>query len=159
MRKCKLYLDTSVISYLYQPDRGENFNFTWMFWDSLKSYKYDLFVSDAVLEEISKCSEEKANSLTSILLEKYIVVLPIDEETIELANLIIENGILPKKSFFDAKHIAAALIENCDYLVSWNMKHLANIETNNQIRKLTISEHYPELQIVPPIMLLKEELL
>jgi hypothetical protein len=71
-----------------------------------------------------------------------------------IADNIIERKILTKKSIEDCRHIAAAVVGECDYLLSWNMKHLCNIFTNNGVRHITMEYGYKELQIIPPSMLL-----
>ncbi len=45
-----------------------------------------------------------------------------------LATLYLQKKIIPEKKIFDALHIAMSVINNIDYLVSWNYKHLANVE-------------------------------
>jgi predicted nucleic acid-binding protein len=45
MRKFKVYLDTSTISYLSQDDAPEKMQETLEFWDDVKSGVYDVFIS------------------------------------------------------------------------------------------------------------------
>jgi hypothetical protein len=54
----------------------------------------------------------------------------------------------------DSLHIAAALVGGCDYLATWNMKHLANIKTNQGVRVISAINNYKELRIEPPVMFL-----
>ena len=43
--KIKVYLDTSVISYLEQSDAPEQMRITREIWETLKSGRYDIYIS------------------------------------------------------------------------------------------------------------------
>jgi predicted nucleic acid-binding protein len=60
MKKLKVYLDTSVISYLYQLDSPERMRDTLELWQLFKDGVYDVYISDIVLKEIGGCNEEKS---------------------------------------------------------------------------------------------------
>jgi hypothetical protein len=79
--------------------------------------------------------------------------IPVTNEVFQLAELIIERRILPRRCFNDCVHIAAAIVANCDFLATWNIKHLANFKTNGSIRTLSLGEKEVPLQIIPPSML------
>lgn len=57
MRKTKLYLDTSVPSFLFADDSPEKREVTIQFWDILKQGLYNIVISDVLLTEISKCEK------------------------------------------------------------------------------------------------------
>jgi len=54
MKKLKLYLDTSVISHLHQPDALEKQEDTRKLWELIKAGEYDIFLSPVVLFEVGK---------------------------------------------------------------------------------------------------------
>jgi len=43
----------------------------------------------------------------------------------ELARALINSGALPPKALADALHVAAAAVNGVEYLVTWNLRHLA----------------------------------
>ena len=57
-------------------------------------------------------------------------VLPITEDIVKLAEKFLAAAAVPRTSFDDAVHIAAATVHRMDYLVTWNCKHIANVYTN-----------------------------
>ncbi|MDO4963848.1 MAG: twitching motility protein PilT [bacterium] len=63
MRKLRIYLDTSVISYLDQQDSPEKMRQTQELWKILKMGKYEIVISSLVIEEIDKCEEYKKDLL------------------------------------------------------------------------------------------------
>ena len=155
--KLKVYLDTSVISYLDQTDAPEKMLETRQLWDLLKRGKYDVYISDIVLEELAACNEEKQILFGQHLQEIQYTVIDTSEKTIELAEKIINFGVLKQKSYEDCQHIAAAILAGCDLITSWNFKHIVNVRTIKGIKIITTAEGYKDLMIYPPTALLEEE--
>lgn len=73
----------------------------------------------------------------------------------ELAQKIIDMGILKPKSFDDCQHIAAAVVYNCDCIISCNFKYIVNIKTIRGVRAITNLEGYKDIDIVNPSVLLE----
>ena len=157
MAKLKVYLDTSVISYLYQLDAQERMEDTLEVWEMFRNKKYDVYISNIVLNEISGCNEEKLNILLEYLNEIEYTVVETDENTVELAEKFIDFGILRQKSFDDCQHIAAAILAGCDIIISWNFKHIVNVKTVRGVKVITTLEGYKDLMIYPPSVLLESE--
>lgn len=157
MAKLKVYLDTSVISYLYQLDAPERMEDTLEVWEMFRNKKYDVYISNIVLNEISGCNEEKLNILLEYLNEIEYTVVETDENTVELAEKFIDFGILRQKSFDDCQHIAAAILAGCDIIISWNFKHIVNVKTVRGVKVITTLEGYKDLMIYPPSVLLESE--
>ena len=66
-------------------------------------------------------------------------------------------GILTDKSFDDCTHIAVAIENECDIIVSWNFKHMVNIKTINGVRAITILKNQKNINILNPLTLLEME--
>jgi len=155
MKKLKIYLDTSVISYLHQPDAPDKMSDTLALWEEIKAGEYQAVISEVTTMELMDCTEPKRSIMADYLNEVAFEVLAINREINDLAQEIIRRGILTPKSIDDCTHIAAAIINNCDIIVSWNFKHLVNIRTINGIREITVSNHYKSIDIYTPSVLLK----
>ena len=67
MRKKKIYLDTSVVSYLRQEDAPNEMRQTQELWGLLKTGKYDVYISEVVVNELSKCFEPRRSELLELL--------------------------------------------------------------------------------------------
>ncbi len=157
MRRLKVYLDTSVISYLDQSDAPERMKDTLELWKDFINGKYDIYLSQVTLDEIEKCSEGKRNKLYDYLSDIEYTKLEINAEIVELAQKIIDMGILRPKSFDDCQHIAAAVVNACDCIISWNFKHIVNIKTIRGVRAITNLEGYKGIDIINPSVLLESE--
>ena len=55
MRKPKIYIETSVISHLYAPDRPDWMEDTLKLWEQVKAGKYEACTSYLMILEISRC--------------------------------------------------------------------------------------------------------
>lgn len=64
MRKLKVYLDTSVISYLHQDDAPDKMRDTLSLWETFRQDRYEVYLSDIVLDEISSCKPEISDNFT-----------------------------------------------------------------------------------------------
>lgn len=157
MRKLKVYLDTSVISYLKQEDAPERMKDTLELWKDFVKGKYDIYLSQVTIDEIGKCSEPKRSLLYDYLSDIDYTKLEINEEILELAQKIIDMGILRPKSFDDCQHIAAAVVNGCDCIISWNFKHIVNIKTIRGVRAIANLEGYKGIDIINPSVLLESE--
>jgi predicted nucleic acid-binding protein len=154
-RTPKIYLDTSAISHLDQPGKPSEYEYTRLFWRDIN--RYDVYISEVVVRELSKCDDEKAAKLFGFVSDIEYTLLDKSDEIYALADRIIQRKVLPPKSIEDARHIAHALTVECDYLLTWNMNHLANVETNEGVRLLTFDLMRKPILIIPPSMLVKKE--
>ena len=157
MNKIKVYLDTSVISYLDQMDAPERMKETRDVWKLFKTGQYEIYISDIVVFEIGKCSVEKQKILLGYLDQIEYTIIETDEDTVNLAEKFIDFGFLKRKSYDDCRHIAAAIMAGCDFIISWNFKHIVNVKTIRGIKAVTTYEGYKDLMIYPPSALLEEE--
>ena len=156
MKKLKIYLDTSVVSHLFADDTPDKMEDTNKLWDDFKADKYDIFISAITAEELQKCSEPKRSKMVERLGEIVFLVLEETDEISNLANEYLSSGVLTNKSVDDCLHIAYAVVTNCDIIVSWNFKHLVNYRTINKVKVVNAVNHYKEISIISPTMLLEE---
>ena len=151
MKKLKLYLDTSVLNFYYADSSPKEKDATQELFREIKSKIYEAFISSIVIEEISKASEAKQKALVS-LIEKYnLMPLEIDEEIENLAKLYIQNRIIPQKYEADAVHIAVAVINDLDVIVSWNFEHIVKLKTKLSVNGINKMEGYKEIEIYSPM--------
>lgn len=156
-RKLKVYLDTSVISYLKQDDAPDETKITLRLWEKFKTGIYGIYLSQVDFTEMDKCEEPKLSFLKEKINEIDFEILEVKPSTQALAKEIINMGILTDKSFDDCTHIAVAIENECDIIVSWNFKHMVNIKTINGVRAITILKNQKNINILNPLTLLEME--
>ncbi|MDN5869556.1 MAG: type II toxin-antitoxin system VapC family toxin [Nitrococcus sp.] len=154
--KPKLYVETSVISYLTsRPSRdivtAARQELTRQWWSDKRS-GYDLYISGFVISEaLPGDSNAAAQRLEAI---DAIPAIELSETAARLAEALLRAGPLPEKAVLDALHIAAAVSGGVDYLLTWNFKHLANATIRAEIERRCRSRGYE-----PPIICTPEELM
>ncbi|MCM1025253.1 MAG: PIN domain-containing protein [Roseburia sp.] len=157
MGKLRVYLDTSVISHLLQEDVPEKMADTRQLWEMFRTEKYEVYLSTVTLEELKECSEPKQSQLFDYLGLIDYTLVQIDNNVADIAQQIIEMGILTKKSYDDCQHIGAAIVSECDCIISWNFKHIVNIKTIRGIRAITNLKGHKPIEILNPSVLLESE--
>ncbi len=68
----------------------------------------------------------------------------------ELAEQSLIHGGVPRKAAEGATHIAVAVINGVDFLVTWNLKHLANVDQRSRIERVCQAMGYTPVVIYTP---------
>jgi len=156
----KIYLDTSVINFLFASDAPEKKEITLEFFDRyIKMALYETFVSQFVEDEINQTEDvAKKEQLLSVIGNYNLNYLPIRNDEIEkLVSAYLKEQIVPQNKLLDALHVAISTINNIDFLVSWNFRHLANISKEAKfIAVNTKHNYYHPLRIITPYQLMYE---
>ena len=85
---------------------------------------------------------------------EFVTLLDATSEAAELAQHLIESGAFPKTAAEDAAHIAIAVTNGVEYLVTWNCRHIANATKRSQIERVCRNAGYE-----PPIICTPDELM
>ena len=158
----KIYLDTSVISFLYADDPPEKQEITIDFFDNfIKTGIYQAIISEFVLQEIENTGNEKLREkLKAAVIDYPIEIISVnkEDEIQRMALAYISDGVIPPKKLLDALHVAVCTIKSINFLVSWNYKHLANINRERRILSVNLENNYINpLRIITPIELINYE--
>lgn len=150
-KKIRIYLDTSVISALFDEKNPERQDLTKRFFEKVESF--DVYISEVVLAEIDDTKDvELKDKLKDTALS--FKILSIDEETRELANEYVKHGAIPAAYSEDALHIAISTLNGIDYLLSWNFKHIVKVKTRKIVNIVNLSFSCPDLKIATPAELI-----
>ncbi len=154
----RVYLETSVVSYLAAlPSRdvviAGNQQVTRDWW--ARRNRFELFVSDAVLEEARRGDGDAARRRLGFL--DGVPVLAIHPDAERLAGSFLSAAALPSKAAIDAVHVGLAAVHGMDFLVTWNCTHIANAIIRPQLEVLCWRAGYRPPVICTPFELLDEE--
>jgi len=152
MKKLRIYLETSAISYLDQPERGDMSVDSHRLWEKIKAGEFETVISDVAVAEIAKCDEHKRNTLFGYLAQIEYTTLEVvsNDKALKIASRFVDLGILKRTSNDDCQHIAAAIISGCDVIVSWNFNHIVNLKTISGVKAVTALEGYADVLICTP---------
>lgn len=130
-----VYIETSIISYLCARDSRvadvmARQQATRLWWAQRNFFR--CFVSNAVIEECRAGDPAAAQKRIDAL--HGLQVLEIDEQSESLANLLLEQKIVPGKARQDAVHIAIATLHQMHFLLTWNCRHMANADVMRKLK-------------------------
>jgi hypothetical protein len=156
MAKPKVYLESSVISF-YANRRSKDLvvaayqEISADWWEN-ELHKYQPYVSQFVLEEISRGDSRAAQNRMDAI--KTFPLLELPEEVFDLAQRYLKEIQIPRKAQLDAFHISAAVVNGMGYILSWNFHHIANVFVKQKIQRINES-----LGVETPIICTPEELI
>ena len=152
MRKLRIYLDTSVISMIDAPHLSDKEAVSIEFFRMMeeKPDEYEVIISPVSLEEIDNAPDDINERSLAILKSVRAIEIPKRKEAEFLAQLYVEADVLSVKHINDLRHVAYAVSARCDYIASWNMKHLVRAWTIERVNAVNYEYHYPMIQIVTP---------
>jgi len=158
MRYLKLYLETSVWNFYFADDAPEKKEVTRRFFDNLASSPYTVYASETVFEEVARATEEKKHTLAELISRHEPTILELDSEVSELADEYIRNGALPPRALYDALHVAYASVHELDFVVSWNLRHIANVRRQEKVQGVNLLNGYTKLiQLITPMEVSEHE--
>jgi predicted nucleic acid-binding protein len=155
-----VYLETSVISYLTaRPSRdivlAGHQQTTRDWWQTRRSL-FEVCISELVLQEASGGDRQAAEDRLSVVND--LELLEITPEALQLADRLVAEAALPQKAVADALHIAIAVSNGIDFLLTWNCKHIANAFMRSKIEAICRKNGYEPSIICTPEELLEDEL-
>ena len=142
----RIYIDTSVIGGYFD----EEFEFyTKLFFEKVEQGKFKVILSDILATELKGAPEEVLTFYQSIP-KTQIEYVDQTEDSIQLGEDYINEGVVGKTSLTDCRHIALATLVNSDILVSWNFKHIVNITRIRGYNSVNIKKGHRVLEIRTP---------
>ena len=90
------------------------------------------------------------NKLLEAVVRLPVENLSITDEAVDLAGRYVRDGVIPARYRDDAVHVALAVLNNLDVVVTWNMKHLANVRRIEGINRTNLAVRLPLIRIHTP---------
>jgi hypothetical protein len=145
----RVYLETSFVSAcvtdrtdvrsLYRREAS-------LEWWAEQSSRHSLFISAEVMDELANPAHRRARE--SLEFVAAVPLLPIDEGVHGLAKILVRETAMPGPAKGDAIHVAVACIHGMEYMLSWNVRHLANPNKIEHLRRVCL-----RVGVVPPRIL------
>lgn len=146
MKKQRIYFDTSVFGGYFDKEFQE---FTRPLFERINNGEFKVLLS-AVLQRELEPAPEKIVGLITNLKSDFTEFLDEDDDAVDLATEYITEKVVGQTSYADCLHIALATINRADLLVSWNFKHIVNIERIRGYNSINIKNGYKQLEIRSP---------
>lgn len=149
----RVYIDTSVVGGCFDDEYKEESN---RLWNEFKMEQKRAVVSDLLQLELEEAPEQVRELLRELPPDS-IEYVSLDQESLALAHAYLQDGAVAESSLSDARHIAIATIARADVLVSWNFKHIVNLNRIRRFNAVNLKMGYPAIEIRSPREVLNED--
>lgn len=156
--KPRLYLETTVPSYLVAR-RSRDLRLaadqeTTEEWWRTRRPDFELFISEAVLEEIGRGDAGFAAARLAAV--RGLPVLGESPLAARVAKRLLTERVIPPTAADDAIHLGLAAAHQMDFLLTWNCRHLNNPVLARRIERICADCRVACPVICTPAELLKE---
>lgn len=145
MKKLRIYIDTSVIGGYFDDEFSDD---TKLLFEEFKKGTYKLVISDLTERELINAPENVKTLLTDLNIEFDLIY--VTQESIDLATDYLNEKVVGQTSADDCIHIATATIFKLDLLISWNFKHIVNVQRIRGYNSINLKNGYSTLEIRSP---------
>lgn len=136
MRK-RAYIETTIPSFYFETRSDVEIvarrEWTRTWWRRAGQH-YELVTSAAVIEELRR-GDFPAREECLRLMEPLDLIL-VEPAIAEIVEAYVQRKVMPKDPIGDALHLALASYHRCDFLLTWNCRHLANANKFEHIRRV-----------------------
>ena len=151
MRIPKIYIETTLFNCYFDRDRDAH-SATIELFREIEAGKYQAYTSSYVIDELEETKEESKRSNMLTLITKYnIKVLDYSDEAQDLADIYVNEGVIPEKYSYDGLHIACASVNDLEFIFSLNFQHINKLKTKTMTSNINIREGYKPIAIVSPM--------
>lgn len=155
----RIYIETTVVSFYFnarpEPEMVARQNWTRRWLDAALLASDELVTSVAVETELNAGDFPRKSNM--IELASRFPLLDINDAVTEAVEAYIANHVMPNDPAGDAFHLAAASFHRCDFLVTWNCRHIANANKYGHIRRVNGMLGLGNPALVTPLELLNED--
>jgi predicted nucleic acid-binding protein len=144
--KQRIYIDTSVFGGYFDEEFAEH---TIPLFDRLKNKEFTLLFSSVTQDELEN-APDKVKELVKNIKTDSTEFLDTTDEAVDLATEYITEKVVGQTSYADCLHIALATIYRADFLVSWNFKHIVNVQRIRGYNSINIKNGYRQIEIRSP---------
>lgn len=144
--KQRIYIDTSVFGGYFDEEFSEH---TIPLFDRLKNNEFTLLFSTVTQDELENAPDKVKELVKGIKIDS-TEFLDITDEAVDLATEYITEKVVGQTSYADCLHIALATINRADFLVSWNFKHIVNVQRIRGYNSINIRNGYRQIEIRSP---------
>lgn len=152
-----VYWDTNVFSFYFDTRSTYKLyrDFTRDWW---QKRRHDFYVCTSVVAQYELEDGNYAHQNEALDFMKKVAIFPINDEIEEIAAYYIERYLAPKEKIEllrgDALHMAVCAFYKIDYLLTWNQKHLANVNKLRQLRLMNAKLGLATPEIITPAQLI-----
>ncbi|MDD2715413.1 MAG: type II toxin-antitoxin system VapC family toxin [Candidatus Wallbacteria bacterium] len=141
----RLYIDTSVFGGVFDVEFQK---ISRAFFDQAAKNTFILTTSELVRQEIQAAPKEVIAFFDNMLGACELV--DVTREAYELQQAYFKAGILSRRHFDDALHVAICTSSGCNGIISWNLKHIVHYQKIPKYNAVNVLKGYQAIFIHSP---------
>ena len=146
MKQQRIYIDTSIVGGFFDTEFEKE---TKLLFKRLENREIVFVISEVLTDELED-APQRVRTLLDNYSDDYLEKVPLTEEAKELAGKYITENVVGITSLDDCRHIATATINKVDVLVSWNFKHIVNLDRIKGYNGVNLKMGYSTIEIRNP---------
>ena len=154
----RVYIETTIPSFYFETrsdaDMVARREWTRRWWEDA-SARYELVTSVAVVDELTRGAFAAREDCLRLI--ELLPLVPIEPAVAEIVETYVARKVMPSDPIGDALHLAVASHHRCDFLLTWNCRHLANANKFEHIRRVNAVLGLFVPALVTPLELLGDD--
>lgn len=150
-------METTIPSFYYETRSAHDMvarrEWTRAWWERAKD-RDELVTSAPVLDELKQGAFSTKEECLRLL--EPLPLLPVEHAVLDIMQAYLAHQLMPRDPAGDALHLAMASHHRCDFLVTWNCRHLANANKFDHIRRVNALLGLFVPSLVTPLELLED---
>ncbi len=153
-----MYVETTIPGFYHETRTASNIvarrEWTRRWWADART-RDELVTSKAVLDELQRGPTNRREAWLDLVRD--LPLLPIEPAVMEVVAAYGRHKLMPLDPYGDALHVALASFHPCDFLVTWNCRHIANARKFGHLRRVNAMLGLATPSLVTPLELLGED--
>jgi hypothetical protein len=135
-----------MFNYYFDIDRSGHADCVRLF-EAIGMGLYEGYTSEYAEIELRRAANPKGRDMLTLIDVYGIMRLGAEDEAYRLADLYVNEGIIPSRFRFDGAHIAIASIHGLDCVCSYNFRHINRVRTKIMTARVNKAEGYGSVVI------------
>jgi len=153
MRTLRVYVDTSVFGGVFDDEFAEPSR---RFFDRVRAGEFIVLVSETTLGEIAGAPRHIRDFFDDMPQDSLVETAD-SPEVEDLTQAYIAAGVVTVGHLADARHVAAAVVAEADFVLSWNFRHLVNYRRQRGYNAISELNGYRRISILSPLEVFHDE--
>ena len=148
--KPTIYIETTIPNFFFDfknqsPEKKVETVYCW----NNNLTNFETLTSLATIRELEVVSNKDWQASLLKLVENFKII-DLNKKVLVLAQNYVSNNLIPQKYSADALHLAISTIAKIDYLLTWNIQHLAHPIKRKMFREYNFNKNLYVTEIVTP---------
>jgi predicted nucleic acid-binding protein len=148
----RVYVDTSVFGGIFDEEFAEASR---AFFDQVQAGRFHLLTSALVSAELQDAPPDVQEWFSRF--EPLLELITVSDQALTLSDAYVAAGVVTPRWADDALHVALATVHDAELIVSWNFRHMVNIDRIRGYNAVNLLSGYRTIDIRSPREVISNE--